>query len=223
MGRRLAIRIVEIFLLFALPLFLAAGTLWPAAWVFLAMMTAGSISIGLMLLRNNQELLAERMRRLAQPGQPLWDKLLLAAYAVVLIGWLVTIGLDHRFGWSSVPLALSVAGAVIDLGAWLMMELVFRANTFLAPVVKIQRERGHTVVSSGPYAIVRHPMYTGQVAFFFGTSLLLSSWWALIGAALLTLELGVRARLEEEELRRSLEGYGDYMARVRYRLVPGVW
>jgi protein-S-isoprenylcysteine O-methyltransferase Ste14 len=141
----------------------------------------------------------------------------------LLVGWLVVMGLDRRFGWSSVPLPLSVGGALIDLGCWLMMELVFRANTFLAPVVKIQRERGHAVVSGGPYAIIRHPMYTAEIAYFFASALLLGSWWGLIGAASLTIVLGVRVPLEEEVLQRSLEGYRDYMARVRYRLVPGVW
>jgi protein-S-isoprenylcysteine O-methyltransferase Ste14 len=224
MGLRLAIRIVEIFLLFAVPVFLSAGTIaWPEAWFFVAISTLGGISIGLRLWRNDPALLAERMKPLLQPGQPLWDRLILTSYAVLLVGWLVVMGLDRRFGWSSVPYFLSIAGALICLGCWLMMELVFRANTFLAPTVKIQRERDHSVVSDGPYAIVRHPMYAVQVVYFFAGALLLGSWWALIGAALLTIVLAVRVPLEEDQLRRNLAGYGDYMTRVRYRLIPGLW
>lgn len=221
---RLAVRIVEIFLLFAAPLFLAAGTLaWPEAWCFVGISTLGGISIGFRLWRKDRALLAERMKPLVQPGQPLWDRLVLASYAVLLVGWLVVMGLDRRFGWSAVPYVLSVAGALIGLGCWLMMELVFRANTFLSPVLKIQRERDHAVVSDGPYAIVRHPMYAVQVVYFIAGSLLLGSWWGLVGAALLTIVLAARVPLEEDQLVRNLAGYRDYMTRVRYRLIPGLW
>lgn len=223
-GLRLAVRIVEIFLLFAAPLFLAAGTLaWPEAWLFVGISTLGGLSIGVKLWRNDRALLAERLKPLVQPGQPLWDRLILASFAVLLVGWLVVMGLDRRFGWSSVPFLLSIASALIGLGCWLMMELVFRANTFLAPVVKIQHERDHSVVSDGPYAFVRHPMYAVQIVYFVAGSLLLGSWWGLIGAALLTIVLAVRVPLEEDQLRRNLAGYSDYMARVRYRLIPGLW
>jgi protein-S-isoprenylcysteine O-methyltransferase Ste14 len=224
MGLRLAIRIVEIFLLFALPVFLAAGTTaWPAAWFFVAISTLGGISIGFRLWRNDPALLAERMKPLVQADQPAWDRLILVVYAVFLVGWLVVMGLDHRFGWSSVPTFLSVAGGLAGLGCWLMMELVFRANTFLAPVVKIQHERHHSVVSDGPYAIVRHPMYSVQIIYFFAGALLLGSWWGMIGAALLTIILAVRVPLEEGQLRRNLAGYADYTTQVRYRLFPGLW
>jgi protein-S-isoprenylcysteine O-methyltransferase Ste14 len=224
MGRRFAIRIIEVFLLFAGPLFLAAGTIaWFEGWFFVGVCTVGTISVGLKLWRNDQALLAERMKPLIQPGQPVWDQLILGFFSVCLIGWLVVMGLDHRFGWSDVPRPLSIAGALINLCCWLMMELVFRANTFLAPVVKIQHERDHTVVSDGPYAIVRHPMYSALIAYFFASALLLGSWWGLVAAALLTIVLGVRVPLEESELRRNLAGYGDYMTRVRYRLIPGLW
>lgn len=224
MALRLAIRVVEIFLLFAAPLFLAAGTLaWPEAWFFVAISTLGGLSIGVKLWRNDKALLAERMKPLVQPGQPLWDRMILASFSVLLVGWLVVMGLDHRFGWSSVPYALSIVSGLLGLGCWLGMELVFRANTFLAPIVKIQRERDHSVVSNGPYAVVRHPMYAVQIVYFVAGALLLGSWWALVVAALLTVVLAARVPLEENELRKNLVGYGDYMTRVRYRLIPGLW
>ena len=224
MGIRFAIRIIEVFLLFGGPLFLAAGTLmWPAGWVFVAVSTFGSLSVGLAMWRSDRGLLAERLKPLVQAGQPIWDRLILLAFSISLVGWFVVMGLDHRFGWSAMPVAVTIIGGLIDLGVWLTMEFVVRANTFLAPVVKIQHERDHKVVSGGPYGVVRHPMYAAQIAYFFASALLLGSWWGLVPAALLTVVLAVRVPLEEGMLRSSLDGYDAYMARVRYRLFPGVW
>jgi protein-S-isoprenylcysteine O-methyltransferase Ste14 len=101
--------------------------------------------------------------------------------------------------------------------------LTFRENSYAAPVVKIQRERGHRVVSTGPYAHIRHPMYAGALLFFIGTPLLLGSWWGLVAAPVIAAMLAVRAALEERTLADELPGYRDYTARVRYRLIPGIW
>jgi protein-S-isoprenylcysteine O-methyltransferase Ste14 len=105
---------------------------------------------------------------------------------------------------------------------WLSMR-VLMANSYAAPVVKVQKERGHTVVSTGPYAYVRHPMYASVILFAVGVPLLLGSWWGLFASPLLILVLAVRAVKEERMLAAELEGYADYAARVRYRLVPLLW
>jgi protein-S-isoprenylcysteine O-methyltransferase Ste14 len=139
-------------------------------------------------------------------------------------GWLVLMGLDAgRFHWSRVPLGGQILGVgLIAVGSYLAW-LTFRANSYAAPVVKIQKERGHRLVSTGPYAYLRHPMYAGALGFLLGAPLLLGSWWGLAAALLLVLAMAVRAVLEERALTAELDGYADYAARVRYRLVPYLW
>jgi protein-S-isoprenylcysteine O-methyltransferase Ste14 len=222
---RLAFGIAKGLLLFAVPLFAAAGTLaWPEAWVFLGIFLVGTLAISRMLMVHDPALLAERLRPLAQRDQPRWDRILLGAIFLVLIAWLVVIGLDAvRFAWSAVLLPIKIAGGVGELVAWAIFYATFRANTFLVPVVRIQRERGHQVISSGPYAIVRHPLYAGAIVFFASTPLLLGSYWGLLFSLLLTVLVALRARLEERALEEGLEGYRAYAARVHYRLIPGIW
>ncbi|RLT43999.1 MAG: isoprenylcysteine carboxylmethyltransferase family protein [Chloroflexi bacterium] len=128
-----------------------------------------------------------------------------------------------RFRWSMVPMFVQALGAVGEVVAFAIIGRVFRENTFLAPVVRVQEERGQTVVSTGPYAVVRHPMYAGALILFLATPLLLGSWWGLAAAVALTAAMSLRIPLEERELRRSLPGYAEYALRVRYRLLPGVW
>jgi protein-S-isoprenylcysteine O-methyltransferase Ste14 len=128
-----------------------------------------------------------------------------------------------RFGWSHMPLWLQVLGAVAIAVSMYIMFLIMRTNSFAAPVVKIQAERGHRVVSDGPYAVVRHPMYGGTLLLIAGIPLLLGSWLGLAFAPLIVLLFAVRAVMEERTLMAELPGYTDYAARVRYRLIPGVW
>jgi protein-S-isoprenylcysteine O-methyltransferase Ste14 len=103
------------------------------------------------------------------------------------------------------------------------MLRVVRENSFAAPVVKVQAERGHRVIDTGPYAFVRHPMYSGAVLYFAGIALLLGSWWGLILSSVFFVLFSIRAAIEERALIDGLPGYADYLARVRYRLVPGLW
>jgi protein-S-isoprenylcysteine O-methyltransferase Ste14 len=211
-------------LISALPLFAAAGTLlWPAAWAYLALVFGPGLLITLVLAKRDPALLEERMKPLVQKDQPLWDRILLSTFLALWLGWFVLMGLDARFGWLAMAVWLQWIGAAgILLTMWIWF-LIFRENTFLAPVVKIQKERGHKVISSGPYAIVRHPMYATALVFFAATALLLGSWYGLAGALLLAAWLVVRTALEDRELKRGLAGYTDYAARVRYRLVPLIW
>jgi len=142
----------------------------------------------------------------------------------VWFSWLVLMGFDAvRFHWSEVPLWVQALGLLsIGVGCFVVF-LVFRANSYASPVVRIQRERGHAVVTTGPYAYVRHPMYAGGLFIFFGAPLLLGSWWGLAVSAALSVLVGFRAVLEERTLVNELEGYAAYAGRVRYRLVPYLW
>ncbi|MFN8559306.1 MAG: isoprenylcysteine carboxylmethyltransferase family protein [Dehalococcoidia bacterium] len=157
-------------------------------------------------------------------GQQTWDRAFFAVMFVMFVAWLALMALDAvRWRWSYLPLWLQAAGAVVLLGSFALFFATFHANTFLSPVVRIQAERGQTVISDGPYRHVRHPMYTAFLLFAVGTTLLLGSLWGLAGAAALTALVATRALLEERTLRRELPGYAEYMERVRYRLVPGLW
>lgn len=210
--------------LFALILFVSAGSFsWPAGWAFLLLFFAPAAWATVRLAKRDPALLEERMRVTGDKAQPLWDKIFLALIAAAFLGWLVLMGLDARFGWSYVGFGLQVAGALAMLGGIWAVDRVFAENTFAAPLVKVQAERGHKVIDTGPYAIVRHPMYSGGAVFLLGCALVLGSWWGVLGAAVLTAAIGWRALGEEATLARDLPGYTEYMRKVRWRLAPGLW
>jgi protein-S-isoprenylcysteine O-methyltransferase Ste14 len=205
-------------------LFVAAGTLhWPAAWVFLAAMAILGVSGGLWLARTDPALLAERMRPMMQDDQPAADKKFMLAFGAVALIWFVTIGLDRRMHASEVPVVLQAVGLIMLVLSSGFIMWVMRANSFAAPVIKLQTERGHRVISTGPYAWVRHPMYSGTMLFFVGMPLLLGSWWGVAMSPLFVVLFAIRSGIEERALLAGLPGYTDYAARVRYRLLPGVW
>jgi protein-S-isoprenylcysteine O-methyltransferase Ste14 len=223
--RKFILRTTVWVVLLAVVLFAAAGTIrWPPGWVYLGFLAFVSFPSGLWLARHDPGLLRERVGSLFQKEQKSWDKLWVIAMLAVWLGGLVLMALDGgRYHWSHVPPWLQVVGFVlICVGFWLSM-LTFKANSYAAPVVKIQKERGHKVVTTGPYAYVRHPMYSGALLFSVGTALLFGSWWGLVAVALFAVAISVRAVLEEETLKSELEGYADYAGRVRYRLVPLLW
>ena len=205
-------------------LFASAGTLdWPAAWVFLVVSAIIGPACGLWLAKTDPALLAERLRPTFQADQPAADKKFMLAFAVATLIWLVAIGLDRRAQASDVPLVLHVLGLAMYLLSTAVIVGVFRENSFAAPVVKVQAARHHRVISSGPYAFVRHPMYSGVMLFFVGVPLLLGSWWGVAIAPVFAVLFAIRARIEERALVEGLPDYADYAARVRYRLVPGLW
>jgi protein-S-isoprenylcysteine O-methyltransferase Ste14 len=222
---KLIIQTLVVYALTAVLLFAAAGTWrWPQAWIFIIEMIASGIAVGVWLARHDPGLLAERMSSPIQRGQAAADKLILLFICVAWPAWLVFLALDaQRFRLSHLPLWAQVAGAVLILVAMYACYRTFRENSFAAPVVKIQRERGQTVVTTGPYAIVRHPMYAGAGLMFFGIPMLLGSAWGLTLGPAWYLLLAVRIPLEERVLRENLAGYDDYARRVRWRLLPGVW
>ena len=206
-------------------LFLAAGTFaWPGAWAWLVLMVALSFTLGIDLARRDPGLLRERMGGPVQRDQPAADSVLVIALLVSMFAWLALMGLDaKRFAWSSVPAWAQALGALMTLWSIWFSYRTMRENSFAAPVIKLQHERGQRVISTGPYAFVRHPMYFGAVFYFIGVALLLGSWCGVVSAFVLIGLLCIRIPMEERALRAGLEGYEDYAARVRYRLIPYVW
>ncbi|CDX58510.1 conserved membrane hypothetical protein [Mesorhizobium plurifarium] len=205
-------------------MFLSAGTLrWTAAWVYIVVMVGLSLTMGVALARRDPGLMNERLRPPIQKTQTAADKILLSILLLGIFAWLVLMGLDTRFGWSAAPVWVQVIGALVLLvGIWICY-LTMLENSFAAPVVKIQDERGQKVIATGPYGYVRHPMYAGAILYFAGTALLLGSWWGLAAVLAFILLLAIRTFIEEKTLRTGLQGYDDYAARVRYKLIPMVW
>jgi protein-S-isoprenylcysteine O-methyltransferase Ste14 len=220
----LARQTIGLLLLLLLALFLPAGTLaWLAGWVYIVLFFGFFLAMNTWLFRRDPGLLEERLH-LATPDQQGWDKLLFPLISVFPAALLVFAALDAvRFRWSPLPLWLQVVGAMLLLFSFFLFFLTFRENSYLSPVVRLQKERGQTVISTGPYHYVRHPMYAGIVAFAVGTPLMLGSGYGVLLALILVVLTVRRAILEERTLRRELPGYEAYMAEVKYRLIPHVW
>ena len=209
----------------AILLFVPAGTInWTGAWIFLIETFVVSIVFGLWLARHDPDLFKERLRLPIQKGQATQDKVVTGLIVLLYLGWFAFMALDAvRFKWSAVPAWLQVPGALGVLLACYVGYLTLRENTFAAPVVKIQKERGQTVISTGPYRYVRHPMYAGMIFYLFCAPLLFGSWWGLLWGCVLLGLFAIRIQIEEDTLRKELQGYNEYAARVRYRLIPRVW
>jgi len=206
-------------------IFGAAGTMdYAGGWLYLGAMVALSVIFGAHMMRVDPGLLRERLKPPVQKDQPLADKLVLIPVLLLMFGGMGFMAADAaRWRWSMMPPSVQWAGCGLLLAAFSFMYWTMRANSFAAPVVKIQKDRGQAVITTGPYAIVRHPMYLGALFYMAGTSLVLGSWWGLVTVPVLTLLLGIRIRIEEQALRSGLDGYDDYARRVRWRLIPLVW
>ncbi len=212
-------------LVFAALLFGTAGTLrWPAGWAFMAIFFSAGVVLSVLLARHVPALLDERLKWVIQEDQPRWDRVFVSVFLPLLVGWFVLMALDAgRFHWSVMPVWLQVLGGLGLVLSMVLMYWIFKENTFAAGVVRIQKERGQKVISTGPYALVRHPLYASMLLFFSALALLLGSWYGLATSPLLFAVLVVRTALEDRELQRGLEGYADYARRVRFRLIPGIW
>jgi protein-S-isoprenylcysteine O-methyltransferase Ste14 len=222
---QLLIGIIILFTLPAVVLFGSSGRLdWDMAWVYVGLTTAFSLGSRIFILWKTPDLAAERGQASEKEDTEPWDKVLMPLGIIVATAILTVAGLDKRFEWSpNLPLLLHSTAFVImalgySLGTWATV-----ANRFFSSVARIQREREHVVVTTGPYQYVRHPGYAGAIVTSLATPLLLGSLWALIPAALTVCQLIIRTALEDRFLQDELEGYHDYATQVRYRLLPGVW
>ena len=206
-------------------LFGAAGTwAWPSGWAFLALLGLLSVSVSLWLAKADPDLLAERMKSPIQRGQKRWDRWFLGGLSVVYFAWLGLMGLDaRRMAWSHAPLWAQVLGALLLVISYVGIAWVFRTNSFAAPVIKMQADRHQTVISTGPYAFVRHPMYAFALWQFVGIPLMLGSWWGLTVVPPFIAAIALRTLGEERMLKAELAGYEDYARRVRWRYAPGLW
>lgn len=200
-----------------------AGTWrYPGAWALIGLFVGGGLLITGWLRRHSPALLGERMGGPVRKDQKGWDRVLLVIFLAGFCGWLMFMGRDaSRAGFTAVPVELQVVGGAGVSAYMLMAWWTFRENAFAATVVKIQA--GQRVIETGPYAIVRHPMYAGLMLFFLGVPLLLGSWGGLVGSGLFILGVAYRSTREEQALSSELAGYGAYLTRVRYRLVPYIW
>ena len=223
MTRLIVIQFVFFVVYIAALTFWPAGTWnYPAGWVLLITMTASGVAITVWLGRHDPSLLRERTSSPLQSAQAGWDRVFMLLLMALFTAWLAFCSWDASMrGFNLVPVWLQTIGfagvAFYMFGAW----ATFRENSFAAPVVKLQE--GQKTIDTGPYAIVRHPMYASALGLFFGAPLLLGSFIGLAGSVVLILLVGWRAVNEENELRAHLAGYEDYIQRVRFRFVPGVW
>jgi protein-S-isoprenylcysteine O-methyltransferase Ste14 len=223
---KIALGIVSNLVIFAGLLFLPAGTLnWPRAWIFLAVVLLGSVASTVAVLRVNPAVLAERYKPPVQKGQPLADKIVVLVLLVTFVGVIAFIPIDvfrlHLLGRPG-PIVSSLGLVLFIVGGWII-TLALRENAFASPVVKHMEERRQTVVDTGVYGIVRHPMYSGAILLLVGMSLWLESHAAALLSILVVPLLVVRIFVEERFLAEKLAGYGAYRKRVRYRLIRLIW
>jgi len=203
-------------------LFVPAGTInyWQA-WVFLAVYFAGSLFVLLYLMKQDPALLQRRMRGGPTAEKQKEQKVIMLVASLGFIALLVVPALDHRMQWSHVPVSVIVLGDIVVALWWLVVFIVFHENSFASATIEVAE--GQSVVSTGPYAIVRHPMYAGGLLLVLGTPLALGSCWGLLAIGAMMPVLLWRLFDEERFLARKLPGYTEYCARVRWRLIPGVF
>jgi protein-S-isoprenylcysteine O-methyltransferase Ste14 len=219
---KLIAQLLALILVFAAIIFAAAGTLdyWQA-WLFLACCFVASLMLSVWLVRHDPALLQRRMR-----GGPFAEgersqKVIMTLTSLGFVAGLVVPGLDRRFGWSDMPAAIAILGDVLLLAGWFGIYRVFQANSYAAATIRV--DSGQTVISTGPYAIVRHPMYAAAVVMILGIPIALGSWWGVLVWVALLLTLAWRLLDEERLLVRDLEGYAEYRRKVPWRLIPGIW
>lgn len=209
-------------LVLGLAMFAPAGRVdWWQAWVFLGIYVGAIAFNALVVLRRDPELIAERAE--TKENAKRWDKSLTSGITLLTLSLLVVAGLDVRFGWSRVSFAVTLAGLLIIVAGNAVVSWAMAANRFFSRVVRIQDDRGHQVCSTGPYRLVRHPGYVGIIAYSLAMPFALGSLWAVIPALLVAAGFIVRTAFEDRTLHAELPRYPEYAARVRFRLLPGIW
>ncbi len=212
-------RFIMALLIMGVMFFLPAGTFnyWEA-WIYLLVISVPLVFTVRYLYKRDPELLKRRMRTRETQKTQKW---VIALSLFFFVPAFILPGFDKRFGWSNVPSAVVIIADVMVLLGYLIVSFVFRANTYASRVVEV--EKGQKVISTGPYAVVRHPMYSGVTIYYTFSPLALGSHWAVLPALLMIPLLVFRIKGEEQELAANLPGYKEYMAKTKYRLVPGIW
>ena len=213
--------------LFAVALMWPAGTWhWWEAWTLVGLWSVFGLVMTIILLRHDPVLLAERLKLVPlQKKQKSWDKALMLLFFIAGIGLYLVPGFDVvRYEWSEpLPLWARIMALLVHVPCFVLLGWIMRENTYLSQVVKIDKEREHKVINTGPYSLVRHPMYTVTIILLFAVPIALGSRFTLVLSIFLTMLLIVRTYLEDQTLRAELPGYDDYAKETAYRLVPGVW
>jgi protein-S-isoprenylcysteine O-methyltransferase Ste14 len=207
-----------------LPLLIARHWDWWEGWAYASLSILGFAISRLLAARRNPDLIQERANYMRQENTQSWDKKLAPLLGVGGILVMVVAGMDKLFDWPpDFSLPVKVAALVLTLAGYGLSSYALITNRFFSGTVRLQPERGQTVVSSGPYGWVRHPGYAGALLNYLATSFFLDSAWALIPSMFITVVLGIRTSLEDRFLQENLEGYREYAKKVRFRLLPGVW
>jgi protein-S-isoprenylcysteine O-methyltransferase Ste14 len=204
-------------------LFLAAGRLdWMMGWALVIITALWVAATALVVIPRNPELLAERVR--PKKGTKTWDTIILSIYGLITIARYIAAGLDVRFGWTTgISVPVQVVALIIAVAGYGLVVWATGTNAYFSQTARIQSERGHKVVSGGPYHFVRHPGYIGVILFELASAIMLGSWWALVLSGVSSLLFIVRTALEDRMLHDELPGYADYARQTRYRLFPGIW
>ena len=223
LGAKICLGVVSIVISVAVLFFAAGRVNWLAGWAYVGLLTFGQTISALYLWRKNPELL--KRRATIGKGTKTWDKICLAFFGLTYLATVLVGAVDAgRYGPSTMPGWLWLSGAALYVVFLLLLTWSMAVNPHFEKTVRIQEDRGHRVIDSGPYRIVRHPGYVAAIlGFILSTPLLLGSWWALIPAVGAVGCLVVRTILEDRTLRKELPGYDDYTRRVRWRLIPGLW
>lgn len=220
---RLAVRLT----LFPVAILWPAGTWrWWEAWVMIGFWMTFLIALAIFLSRHDPELFLKRMKTgPVQKGQKAWDKVIMSLIFVLAIGFYTIPGFDVvRFEWSEpLPLWIRVMAMIIHIPCFVLLGWVLKTNTYSAPIVTIAHDRGHQVITGGPYAYIRHPMYSAVIVLLFAFPAAVGSQFGLIPAAIMALLFAVRTVLEDKTLHAELSGYAEYATVTRYRLIPGIW
>jgi protein-S-isoprenylcysteine O-methyltransferase Ste14 len=203
-------------------LFLPAWTLnyWQA-WAFLALFGVSGLAITVYLMKKDPRLLERRMLGGPMAEKEASQKIIMSLASIGFVALLVVSALDHRLHRSTVPLYVAIAGDFLVTFGRVIIFCVFKVNTFASATIELAADQ--KVISTGPYAMVRHPMYTGSIIFILGVPIALGSWWGLLVSILIMPALIWRLFDEERFLAKNLAGYSEYQSTVRYRLVPFVW
>ena len=225
MEKKIAFALVYILLFPALLLFLSGDYAWPEGWIFSLWLLLLCYSVILYLYRKDPALLEERYRSPGTGNEEAWDRFIVYGLFIGFMIWIIIMPLDAKwFSWSpAFPLYLKALGGVGLIVAFVLFFRSYADNPYLSPLVRVQKEREHQVVSTGVYRFVRHPMYLGAIIMFFSAPLLLGSIGGVIVACAMMILLMARILGEEAFLARELDGYPEYMAKVPYRLLPFVW